>query len=66
MVTTRAMTRAEAEARLAAQMPVEEKARRSHYVIHNDGSTAELKSQAGEFINWLNGERHDRHRTREM
>jgi dephospho-CoA kinase len=56
MVTTRAMTRAEAEARLAAQLPVEEKARRSHYVIHNDGTPEELKSQARGFINWLNSE----------
>ena len=56
MVTTRAMTRAEAEARLAAQLPVEEKARRSHYVIHNDGSPEELKSQARGFIKWLNSE----------
>ena len=50
------MTRAEAEARLAAQLPVEEKARRSHYVIHNDGSPEELKSQARGFIKWLNSE----------
>jgi len=56
MVTTRAMTRAEAEARLAAQLPVEEKARRSHYVIHNDGSPEELKAEARGFINWLNSE----------
>ena len=38
MMTTRGMTLAEAEARLAAQMPVEEKARRSQYVIRNDGT----------------------------
>ena len=56
MVTTRAMTRAEAEARLAAQLPVEEKARRSHYVIHNDGSPEELKEEARGFIKWLNSE----------
>ena len=54
MVTTRSMTRAEAEARLAAQLPVEEKARRSHYVIHNDGSPEELRAQAVEFIKWIN------------
>ena len=56
MVTTRAMTRAEAEARLAAQLPVEEKAGRSHYVIRNDGSPEDLKTQTREFIKWLNGE----------
>ena len=53
MVTTRLMTRAEAEARLAAQLPVEEKARRSHYVIHNDGSPEELKAKAKAFVDWL-------------
>jgi len=53
MVTTRAMTLAQAEARLAAQMPVEEKARRSHYVIRNDGSPEELKAQAVELTRWL-------------
>jgi dephospho-CoA kinase len=53
MVTTRLMTRAEAEARLAAQLPVEEKAKRSHYVIHNDGSPEELKAKAKAFADWL-------------
>ena len=53
MVTTRAMTRAEAEARLAAQLPVEEKARRSHYVIRNDGTAEELRTEARRFVDWL-------------
>ena len=53
MVTTRAMTRAEAEARLAAQLPVEEKARRSHYVIRNDGTAEELRAEARKFVDWL-------------
>ena len=53
MVETRGYTRAEAEARLAAQLPVEEKAARSHYVIENDGSVEELKEKANEFIEWL-------------
>ena len=53
MMTTRSMTRAEAEARLAAQLPVEEKAKRSHYVIHNDGSPEELKAKAKAFVDWL-------------
>ena len=53
MTTTRGMTRAEAEARLAAQLPVEEKARRSHYVIHNDGKPEELKAEAEAFLGWL-------------
>ena len=53
MVTTRGMTLAEAEARLAAQMPVEEKARRSHYVIQNDGTAEELRAEAQKFVDWL-------------
>ena len=53
MMTTRGYTREEAEARLAAQMPVEEKAAKSHYVIENDGSEEELKRKVAEFVNWL-------------
>lgn len=53
MTTTRGMTREQAEARLAAQLPVEEKAKRSHYVIRNEGSPEELKAQAAEFLKWL-------------
>ena len=53
MTATRGMTLAEAEARLAAQMPVEEKARRSHYVIHNDGTVDELRAEAQKFVAWL-------------
>ena len=53
MMTTRGYTREEAEARLAAQMPVEEKAAKSHYVIENNGSVEELKSKVAEFVNWL-------------
>ncbi len=55
MTTTRGMTRAEADSRLEAQMPVEEKARRSHYVIRNDGTPEELKAQAAAFLEWLKG-----------
>lgn len=57
MLTTRGMTRAEAESRLAAQLPVEEKARRSHYVIRNDGTSEELRAQARAFLVWLGGNR---------
>ena len=53
MMETRGYTREEAEARLAAQMPVEEKAAKSHYVIDNNGSAEELKLQVAEFVNWL-------------
>ena len=53
MMTTRGYTREEAEARLAAQMPVEEKAAKSHYVIENNGTTEELKFKVAEFVGWL-------------
>ena len=53
MMTTRGYTREEAEARLAAQMPVEEKAEKSHYVIENNGTAEELRFKVAEFVNWL-------------
>ena len=53
MMATRGYTREEAEARLAAQLPVEEKAARSHYVIDNNGTPEELKEKAKRFVEWL-------------
>ena len=53
MMGTRGYTREEAEARLKAQMPVEEKAAKSHYVIDNDGSAEELKAEVERFVSWL-------------
>lgn len=53
LMTTRGLSREEAEDRLAAQLPVAEKAAKSHYVIHNDGSTDDLKAQARAFVDWL-------------
>ena len=53
MMETRGYTREEAEARLKAQMPVEEKAAKSHYVINNNGSAEELKSEVKRFASWL-------------
>ena len=53
MMTTRGYTREEAEARLAAQMPVEEKAAKSHYVIDNDCSAEELKLKVAKFASWI-------------
>ena len=53
MMTTRGYTREEAEARLAAQMPVAEKAAKSQYVIENDGSPDELKRETEKFARWL-------------
>lgn len=56
MVTTRGYTREEAEARLKAQMPVEEKAAKSHYVIENNGSAEELECKVAQFVNRLKEE----------
>ncbi len=53
MMTTRGYTRQEAEARLAAQLPVEEKAAKSHYVIRNEGSAEDLRKEAVRFVAWL-------------
>ena len=50
MTTMRGYSREEAEARLAAQMDVEEKAARSHYVIRNDGSPEQLKEEASRLV----------------
>ena len=52
MTETRGYTRDEAEARLAAQLPVEEKAARSHYVIDNDGTAVELRESVRKFVEW--------------
>lgn len=53
MVTTRGYTREEAEARLAAQLPVSEKAERSHYVIDNDSTAEKLQRKVAAFVEWL-------------
>ena len=53
MMASRGYTREEAEARLAAQMPVEEKAAKSHYVVYNNGTAEELRSKAQGLVEWL-------------
>ena len=53
MIETRGYTREEALARLSAQMPVAEKAEKSHYVIHNDGSCEDLQAAVKKFVSWL-------------
>lgn len=55
MTATRGYSREEAESRLAAQLPVEEKAAKSHYVIRNDGTVDELREEVRRFIGFLNG-----------
>ena len=53
MTDVRGYTREEAEARLAAQMPVEEKAAKSHYVIENNGTLENLRASVERFVTWL-------------
>lgn len=53
MVAHRGMSREEALDRMAAQMPVAEKAARSHYVIENDGTPEALREQVVKFVDWL-------------
>lgn len=53
MMTTRGYTCEEAEARLNAQWPVADKAKRSNYVIVNDGSAEELREKVAAFVDWL-------------
>ena len=55
MTALRGYTEGQAEARLAAQLPVEEKAARSDYVILNDGSAGNLMENAQKLVEWLKG-----------
>ena len=53
MMRTRGYTREQAEARLAAQMPVAEKAARSDWTIHNDSTIEDLKAEVQRCVAWL-------------
>ena len=53
MAETRGQSREEAEARIAAQMPVEEKAARADYVIRNDSTPQALHAEAARLVEWL-------------
>ncbi len=55
MVSNRGYTEEQAEARLSAQLPVEEKVARSDYVVVNDGSAENLKQEAKRLVDWLKG-----------
>ena len=55
MTSRRGYTEEQAEARLAAQLPVEEKAARSDYVIVNGGSAENLMEEAKKLVAWLKG-----------
>jgi dephospho-CoA kinase len=50
------ITREAAESRVAAQLPIDEKVRRAHYVIRTDGSFAETDRQVAETIEKLRQE----------
>ena len=53
MMRTRGYTRAQAEARLAAQMPVAEKAARADFAVMNDSTPGHLQEQAERLVAWL-------------
>ena len=55
MVDARGYTEEQAEARIAAQLPTEEKAARSDYVIMNGGSVNQLETEAQKMVEWLKG-----------
>ena len=57
MMKNRGMGREEAEARIAAQMDVREKASRSHCVIENNGTADDLRKEAEKFVSWLRSRR---------
>lgn len=53
MMRTRGYSRVQAEARLAAQMPVAEKAARANFVVVNDSTHEHLKDEARRLVAWL-------------
>lgn len=53
MMCTRGYSRVQAEARLAAQMPVAEKAARADFVVVNDSTHEHLKDEARRLVAWL-------------
>ena len=55
MMLTRGYTREQADARLAAQMSVAEKAARADWTIHNDSTVEELRAEVQRCAAWLIG-----------
>ncbi|MBQ6340847.1 MAG: dephospho-CoA kinase [Kiritimatiellae bacterium] len=53
MMQSRGYARAHAEARLAAQWPVSEKATRCHYTVMNDSTPEHLRDEAKRLVAWL-------------
>lgn len=63
MMTSRGYSRAHAEARLAAQWPVLEKAARCHYTVMNDSTPEHLRDEALQLVSWLKEQvEHERRR----
>lgn len=60
MTSKRGYSEEQAEARLSAQIPVEEKVSRSDYVIENSGSAENLKQEAKRLVDWLKGKQDGR------
>ncbi len=58
----RGMTVAQAEQRMAAQMPVDEKARRADYTIENDGTVTELERRTLDVVHRIRESKHGRTR----
>jgi len=63
MMASRGYSREEAEARIAAQMPVEEKAARADFIIRNDATPADLRMEAKRFLDFLMRRRRDFQKT---
>ncbi len=53
MMLTRGYSREQAKARLAAQLPIAEKARRADYVVVNDSTPEHLRDKARRLLAWL-------------
>ena len=63
MMQSRGYTYAHAEARLAAQWPVSEKAARCHYTVMNDSTPEHLRDEANRLVAWLKEQvEHERRR----
>ena len=63
MMMSRGYARAHAEARLAAQWPVSEKAARCHYTVMNDSTPEHLRDEAQKLVSWLKEQvEHERRR----
>ena len=61
MMQTRGYTRSQAEARLAAQMPVAEKVARADFAVVNDSTPEHLKEEALRLASWLKERRENEH-----